>query len=163
MLKVVTGRTRTSGSELGGSRGFSLIELLVALVLLVAMLAVAPAYFSKGISSAEFRNSAREIAAGLRATQAQAISRFQERVFQLDLEERLYSTDGMATTTALPADLVMTLKTAESERNSETEGGIRFFPDGSSTGGEIKLTNEGNSLRVAVNWATGRVTIVAGE
>ena len=43
---------------------------------------------------------------------------------------------------------------AETERMAEI-GGIRFFPDGQSSGGEIALTLEGRSARIAVNWLTG--------
>jgi general secretion pathway protein H len=38
-------------------------------------------------------------------------------------------------------------------------GGIRFFPDGSSTGGEIIASNQSDKLKIAVNWISGKVAI----
>ncbi len=160
MLKAAKGRTRIFAFRSGG---FSLIELLVALALLIAVLAIAPAYFSRGVSSAEFRDSARQIASGLRSAQARAISSFQEQVFLLDLDKLYFSIDEDETKVPLPENINLKLKTAESERVDESRGGIRFFPDGSSTGGEIKLSKDGRSLKVAVNWATGMITIVGNE
>ena len=36
---------------------------------------------------------------------------------------------------------------------------IRFFPDGSSTGGRVELTEDGQRAQVGVDWLTGRVSI----
>jgi general secretion pathway protein H len=43
---------------------------------------------------------------------------------------------------------------AESERVGDS-GGMRFYPDGQSSGGEIVLALEGRASRIAVNWLTG--------
>jgi general secretion pathway protein H len=50
--------------------------------------------------------------------------------------------------------MTVALTVAETERVANI-GGIRFFPDGQSSGGEIALTLEGRSARIAVNWLTG--------
>ena len=41
----------------------------------------------------------------------------------------------------------------------ETRGGIRFFPDGSSTGGYIALADDKTEYRVKVDWLTGHISI----
>lgn len=135
MRKVVKGRTPISGSDPRCSTGFSLIELLVALGLLIAVLAITPAFFGSGLSSAEFRTAARQIAAGLRATQAQAITTFRDQVFLVDLQTKRCTVGGQKAPIQLPPDIDVTLKTAESEQLDTLKGGIRFFPDGSSSGG----------------------------
>ncbi len=42
-------------------------------------------------------------------------------------------------------------------------GGIRFYPDGSSTGGRVTLSLEGLQMRVDVEWLTGRVRITEDD
>ena len=44
-----------------------------------------------------------------------------------------------------------------------TGGAIRFFPDGSSTGGEIMLAGAAGTFFVRVDWLTGRIRIDEGE
>ncbi len=162
-------KTLTSSSESlpdTGNRcysGFSLVELLVALTLVIGALAIAPTFFAKGISSTELKSSVRRLAAGLRETRSEAVARNRPRVFMLDVDERHFAIGQGAQSNPLPKALDLKLKTAESEQLSETLGGIRFFPDGSSTGGEITVSNDTRSLRVTVNWMTGRIVVVEAE
>ncbi|MDX1606523.1 MAG: hypothetical protein R3202_10055, partial [Candidatus Competibacterales bacterium] len=68
---------------------------------------------------------------------------------------------GRPGSVALPADEDVTIRlyTAQSELLDQKRGSIRFFPDGSSTGGHIALAEGGLEYRVNVDWLTGRVTI----
>ncbi|MCP3868261.1 MAG: type II secretion system protein GspH [Gammaproteobacteria bacterium] len=139
--------------------GFSLFELLIVLTLLVAAVSLVPAYLSKGVSTAELKSSVRQITAGLNLTRSEAISHNSARVFRLDVERREFSTARDKSTNALPKALNLKLKTAESEQETEDRGGIRFFPDGSSTGGEIRVATGTREFAVNVNWITGKVTV----
>lgn len=166
MRKAVKERTRIShcsGSQTVNTAGFSLVELLVALILLVAALTLVPPYFSKGLSSAEFKQSVRLIAAGLRTTQSLAIAGNREKRFILDVENRLFSIGDDGPSNQLPTSLLLKLRTAESEKVGESIGGIRFFPDGSSTGGTITISSDGLSQILAVDWITGKITINEAE
>ena len=49
----------------------------------------------------------------------------------------------------LPADIAMTVQAPP--------GGIVFAPDGSASGGQILLGNEGKQITVNIDWLTGRV------
>jgi len=53
----------------------------------------------------------------------------------------------------------VTITTARSELTSETVAGIRFFPDGGSTGGHIELTVNDREYRVNVAWLTGETRL----
>jgi general secretion pathway protein H len=41
--------------------------------------------------------------------------------------------------------------------------GVRFFPNGSSTGATIDLRTERQAYEVRINWLTGRVSTAAIE
>ena len=151
--------TGPSPHRLSGARGFSLIELLIALALLVAAVSLVPAYFSKGVSTAELKSSARQIVSGLRYVRSEAVSRNKEQVFLLDVEKREFTTREGSKPRELPKGLGLRLKTAESEQLSEDLGGIRFFPDGSSTGGEISVSSDSKEFSIAVDWISGKIAI----
>jgi len=139
-------------------KGFTLVELLVVLMLVAMMLALVGTSISKSISGAEMRNASRKLAAGLRYTRTQAILSKSEQVFLVDTETREYrAADREAIT--LPEGMNVELNTARSELTSETAGGIRFYPDGGSTGGNVRLEANGRVYRVNVAWLTGEASL----
>jgi general secretion pathway protein H len=52
------------------------------------------------------------------------------------------------------------MRTAAHEAADDRVGSIRFFPDGSSTGGRISLSSGKSIHTVVVDWLTGHVRIV---
>ena len=139
-------------------KGFTLVELLLVLMLVAMMLALVGTSISKSISGAEMRNASRKVAASLRYTRTQAILSKSEQVFLVDTETREYrAADREAVT--LPEGMNVELNTARSELTSETAGGIRFYPDGGSTGGNVRLEANGRVYRVNVAWLTGEASL----
>ena len=49
---------------------------------------------------------------------------------------------------------------AASEQIDDSQGRVRFFPDGTSTGGRLTLTQNERKYYVVVDWLTGRVELV---
>ena len=141
-------------------RGFTLVEVLVVLILASLILATVPPLLSTGVSSAEVSGAARQLAASLRYARSQAILTRQETELVLDLEQRLYRIPGKAREFQLSDDLSITLVTARSEVLDEEQGMIRFFPDGSSTGGRITVSNGKHKYIVDVDWLSGRVAFI---
>lgn len=142
--------------------GFTLVELLVVMVIASLALGLVATSLSRSISAAEARSAARKVTAGLRYTRAQAILKKQETVFRVDTEQRSYQVPGREAV-VLPEGVDVLLTTARSELTSETAGGIRFFPDGGSTGGHVDLVVNGREHRVDVAWLTGRATLAPPE
>lgn len=140
------------------SRGFTLVELLVVLVIVSLALALVGTSISRSISGAEMRNAARKVAASLRYTRTQAILTKSEKVFLVDTEKRTFRAGDRAAE-ELPEGLNVELNTARSELTSESAGGIRFYPDGGSTGGNVRLEANGRVYQVNVTWLTGEASL----
>lgn len=104
-------------------------------------------------------SGAREVAAALREARSRAILANSEAVFSLDVKRKLYMVTGDKGSRPLPPDVGLSLYTAQQELVEETVGSIRFFPDGSSTGGRVVLSNPKHSYNITVNWVTGHVEI----
>lgn len=140
--------------------GFTLLELLVVLAM-VSVVSVAAVQLAPRLSPAlEARNAARELAAALRHARSEAMIRFREVRLLVDLDTASFHVEGTARQHALPTGMEVSLQTAETERLDERLGGIRFFPDGSSTGGRLRLETAGAAYDVTVDWFTGDVSIV---
>jgi general secretion pathway protein H len=56
----------------------------------------------------------------------------------------------------LAPELAAEMRIAEPERTSPSRGGFRFFPDGSSTGGDLRLRVGGREASICVSWLTGQ-------
>ncbi len=61
---------------------------------------------------------------------------------------------------ALPKGLKLSITSAKEDRLNDHTGRIRFFPDGSSTGGRITLKAGRREWHVNVSWLTGQVQVV---
>lgn len=140
--------------------GFTLIELLVVIVIMLGILLLVPPFFSEGVSGTELKAAARKVAAGLRKVHAQAVTQKQEAALTLNVEERRFELTGDKRVYQLPQKIDISLYTAQSELSKEKTGAIRFFPDGSSTGGRVTLAAGERKYLVDVNWLTGRVGII---
>jgi general secretion pathway protein H len=136
-----------------------LLELLVALAIVAMVLAAVPLMAGGSRPGAEARAAAIELASALRRTRGASIVGFHSETFVLDTERGVYRAGPAKTEAALPEGLELSLYTARSELVDENMGRIRFFPDGSATGGRITLTSGAHSYVVAVDWLTGAVEV----
>ena len=143
--------------------GFTLLEVLVALVIGVLLVSITPPLLSGMSGATELRGAVRQLAAGLRNARNEAVTRQQEAVLLLDLAGRRFAVSGDSRTVALPSSVALQLYTAQSELLDAEQGGIRFFPDGSSTGGAITVSGPKLAYRVNVDWLTGAIAIVEQE
>jgi general secretion pathway protein H len=133
------------------SAGFTLVELLVVMGITGLVLAVV--LNTKPTASAtQVAVTARAVGATLQLARAEAMASNTETVFRIDTDSMQF---GLARSMrTLPRGMTVAMTIAEGERAANV-GAIRFFPDGQSSGGEIALTLDGRSARIAVNWLTG--------
>ena len=143
-------------------RGFTLVELMVVMVIIALIMGLVATSMSRSVSGAEARAASRKLVASLRYTRARAIIDKKEQVFQIDTDNRSYQAPGRKQVN-LPEGVEVTVTTARSEITSEDIAGIRFFPDGGSTGGHIELLVNEREYRVNVAWLTGETSLERTE
>lgn len=139
--------------------GFTLLEMLVVILLIGIAAAAVSVSVTQGLASARINAASGEIAAALRATRAQAIVQGKEQHFDVDLRAGTYS-DAKRKDVRLPKGLKLSVTSALEDRPNQHTGRIRFFPDGSSTGGHITLKSGRRQWRINVSWLTGQVAVV---
>lgn len=139
--------------------GFTLIELLVVLGILTLILAIIPPLLPNIITSTKVKTATRDIAASLKTARSQAINQQREARFTLNVKEKLIHLGKQQKRLELPEGTELLLVTASAEQQSEDEGSILFFPDGSSTGGRIEVAYDQDRFVIDVNWLTGKIKI----
>ena len=140
------------------SRGYTLLELLVVFTVIGLVLASVPVIVATARPGPTARVAAEELAAALRLARGEAIGRYAPATILLDVERRAYR-DADGSEHALAEELDLKFVTARSELVGEEAGRIRFFPDGSATGGRITIAEGGQSYVVTVDWLTGAVDV----
>ncbi len=148
--------------EMKSNGGFTLLEMLVVLVLIVSVTSlVMPAMLNSGGS--QLRSASRIVVAGLQRAREFAINQQSSAALIVDVNQRWLKIPGQSTRRTLDDELKLNVFTAKSELISNAQAGIRFFPDGSSSGGRITLSRGTQQAYVDVDWLTGEVRVHSGE
>ncbi|WP_448506863.1 GspH/FimT family pseudopilin [Immundisolibacter sp.] len=142
--------------------GFTLLEVLVVMALLAMVYALVPPMIRLGESATELKAAAREVAAALRKTRSLAITGRREAVLTLDTEARTFSLPGENKPRKLPQQMRISVFTAQGEVVDTHRAAIRFYPDGSSTGGRVGLSFSKRAFLIDIDWLSGEVVIREG-
>jgi general secretion pathway protein H len=142
----------------GNQRGFTLLELLVVLAIIGFVVALVPGFVLQRQPQLDVDVAARAIADGLRQTRSEAVLRNRQQAFALDVEARVFRAGDQAPV-QIDDDIALSFRTARSQLLAGGVGQIRFFPDGSSTGGRIRLVQGDARADVRSDWLTGLVTV----
>jgi general secretion pathway protein H len=152
--------------------GFTMIEMVVAVAILAVAAAVVGVRSGRLSDRDAVNQAAQEIASRFRSGRLLALRGGAEQTVVFDALARTVAvrgTGGMAGTGrpyAVPESVTLVATVSSSERaaiRSKTEerqlAGIRFYADGSSTGGTFRLNQGAVAADVRVNWLTGRVSV----
>ena len=145
--------------------GFTLIELLAVLALVALIAGGVVHAVWPGRHAAELRTTSEAIATYLKAARTRAIETGLDVAVLFDVERHLvYRPDNAVRSSrplAIGSQITLQATTAEQESQVPGMAGIRFFSNGSSTGGKLRLSLGRASYEINVNWLTGRVTVHA--
>ncbi len=138
-------------------RGFTLIELLVVMMILALAATTVGPLLSRGVGS-QLQSSVRDLATGLRWARSEAVSGRRSVALWVDTADKSYVFETRRRRYRLPEEADVLVNTTEREVRGDLAA-IRFYPDGSSSGGSIELGAEGVVFQVTVDWLTGAVAV----
>jgi general secretion pathway protein H len=141
-------------------KGFTLLELLIVLVIAATLVALVPPAINRALPGVKLKGASQEMASAMRFLRGWSVSQGEQGVFLLDLEQKHYSITPREKLYEIPQGAELNMVAASSETDGEQQAGIRFYPDGSSSGGRITLSDGGRSHQIDVDWLTGRVSLV---
>jgi general secretion pathway protein H len=143
------------------SSGFTLLEMLMALAL-VALIGALTVPLLRGSSNDKlFDVAVRDLIGALRTTRLEAIRANTEKTFVIDPNNRSAHIEGSAHRKVLPPSLNIDI-TATAADLSASSVRLRFFADGSASGGRIRLSNGTRSAVITIDWLTGHVKSASG-
>jgi general secretion pathway protein H len=132
---------------------------MLAVMVVMALTAAAISTLYRAPSGASQVRSVALIAASrLRDLRSNAMTSGTERVADIDVERRLIAFNDGRAPISFSRSIDVEVTAADSEKRGPQVSGIRFFPNGSSTGATIDLKMEGRAYEIRVNWLTGRVS-----
>lgn len=139
------------------ARGFTLVELLVALGIAAALIGLAPVAYERMREGAQYRDTVRTMLSDLRGARHAATTQGRDVVFSVDLQGRRYGADG-ALRHEIPETLTVRAVVADVEMTPQSVASIRFLPQGGATGGSVDvLRPSGTGVRLRVDWLFGRI------
>ena len=156
--KILRPGDRRDG-RVGKNGGFSLVELLVVLSIIALVAGLVVPVLRTVSPRYELSGAANAMSSAIRAARAAAIARNREVIFELDVDTGKFGTKLGGGGGAVPSGAGIELVAARTEVIDGTKGRIRFYPDGTSTGGEVKIKRSGHTATVKVDWFNGRVDL----
>lgn len=146
----------TSSARSSKRAGYTLAELLVALVIIALTLAIVGPRLYFRSDSAMADRAVRSFQSAARAARAEARLSGSDTVLTVNLDTAVLRIEPSGQEFRLPGDLELTATVAETEL-APPLAGIRFFPDGSSTGGDVGFVLGDAERSITVEWITGRL------
>lgn len=138
--------------------GFSLLELIVAFAVAALVVGVATPGAMRMYDSMQYRSAVGDLTAALATARYSAITKGQSVDVELAPEEREYRVSGQRIK-SLPEAINLTVIAAAELSPEAHIAVIRFYPDGSSSGGNLSVERTGGAgARLDVDWLLGRVT-----
>jgi general secretion pathway protein H len=128
--------------------GYTLVELLVVLAIAALLVALAVPFSAESLARAELVSDARHVATELRKLEALAVSTNSD-VTIMQSKTALMIVDGQP---AVSSHIDSTVQIAGPEP-------ISFYPDGTSGGGRLLVSRDGETIAIGVEWLTGRIEI----
>jgi general secretion pathway protein H len=151
----VNGRNR----HIRATGGFTLLEILVVLIIATLLFTLIPPLFSGALPGVKLKGAARDLVVVLRATRSQAIITNTEQTLHHDMETRAYRV-GSGKPATLPDGITISIQPHASASGLDTtHQTVSFFPDGSSSGGQLLLQGGSRSYKLDVDWLTGKIRI----
>ena len=136
--------------------GFTLIEMLAVLTILAVTTTLVVPLVSGGSEGTRLQMAASDLASAFRLTRSAAITRNRDMSLMIDVNQRTFRSSVVSQRSFAP-DIDAKLTFAAGLGSGKSDGGFRFFSDGSSTGGDVTLSLRGKQTTLCVDWLTGVV------
>lgn len=138
-------------------KGITILEVLMVLTILSLSLIIIGPNLKSPLRNASYEGKVEKLVFDISNTRNQSIRKNTETVFYFDSKDKQYWSSIQTTKTKLSNEIDIDLIAADSEYLNFETAGIRFYPDGSSTGGSITFRKDNKTHIISVDWLTGHV------
>jgi prepilin-type N-terminal cleavage/methylation domain-containing protein len=141
--------------------GFTLLEVIIVLTLVVLILGLTTIYFAGFLPGVKFNATGREISAVIRHARSLARMNVQTERLIFDLDEKTYGFEGKDART-IPPHVLITITDPVFGEILHGKYRFVFYPSGAMEGGAISLTGGKKKMRIYLDPITGVVAIKNG-
>lgn len=139
------------------NNGFTLLEILVVLMIIALMTTIVGLNL-RGKQGADLDSVGRTLVADLRYVRSRALVGSADSAITIDVAGRKYFSRDAAIDRSLPQEISLAI-TVDKHDISGNRGSIIFYPDGSSSGGTIRLIKNGRQLEIVTTWLNGYISM----
>ncbi len=151
-------RTSRANNPRSAQGGYALLEIVVALAIVALVVTLVLPRISREPGPAALEAKAYEIAALFRDDRNAAMLARREVVSRIDMNQKLAVSGSQDRAVKVPDSVGINL--AQSDREAfPGGGGIRFYPDGRTSGGVVTLHRGKYGYQISVNWLTANVEV----
>ena len=142
-------------------RGFTLLEMVVAVAIAALVLGVSAPAIQRLYTSTQYHGAVNDVVTLLSSARYSAIRKGGNIDVLINPKTRLLTLGEKVQ--ELPGSMQLEVLGSR-ELNRDGAGVIRFYADGSSSGGVVSMENDaGRAVQVQVDWLLGRVSLCNEE
>ena len=138
-------------------KGFTLLEMLVV-IMIVALMTTLAGVNLHGKERTDLDSIARTLMTDLRYVRSKAMVDNIDTEITIDVAAKTYFSRPVKIDRSFPQTVGVTV-TVDERDIIGNRGKIVFYPDGSSSGGKIRLTHNTRQMEVTTTWLNGYVTM----
>lgn len=142
----------------GGPGGFTLLELIIVMFLIVLIMGISAAFFANTLPGSAFNATVRDVSSAMRLTRSLAQIKGSSQVLTIDLDRRAYRVADRAEK-IIPA--AIGVKVVDPVAGDVTTGSyeINFPAIGGAEGGAIVLWNNTKTVQISADAVAGSVAV----
>jgi general secretion pathway protein H len=139
--------------------GYTLLETLAVLGIVALATSIVMPNILASRQNLQLRATAIELTSNLKLTRSAASASNADKILIIDTVRRNYASLGTVKMHPIPRDIALTFEAQAAETLVPSRGGFRFRPDGTASGGAIKLSSGADTATISVDWLTGAVIL----
>ena len=139
------------------AKGFTIVEMLVV-IMIIALMTTIVGVNLRAKDRTNLDSVARILMADLRYVRSMALVGSADTEIIVDVAGKHYFSSDAKINKHFPQGMTVAV-TVDEKSVVETGGKIIFYPDGSSSGGKIKLSKGNRELEVITAWLNGNVVV----
>ncbi|MDO3383574.1 prepilin-type N-terminal cleavage/methylation domain-containing protein [Gilvimarinus algae] len=141
----------------GSQRGFTLLEVMIAISIAALLVAVSVPAASKMYEAMAYRTAVRDVRSTLESARLQAMSKGHFVDVLVRPRDRQVFVEG-GKVVSIPEALSLSVTAAEQLQRDRDTAVVRFYSDGMSSGGAVSLLRaKGAGVSIEVGWLLGEV------
>lgn len=152
--------TKAEPNSYSKEAGFTLLEMIAVICLMALAFGLVMPNLGSSRQAMTLRATAIALASDLKIVRSAALASNTEAMLMIDTANRRYSSAVSGKTTKIPRGVDLSYKAKAAEVSRSARAGFRFHPDGTASGGEIRLQSGPASAVISIDWLTGAISLM---